>query len=201
MPSRLYQTKGGFDMAATTSRGSSSRPNRAAPRGRSAAGGSKASRSSSNGAKASTQARATTRGRAKSTASRKRAGSSAEAGKSQNARSEAAKRQNTGSQAANRQSATRSRNGSGANHGARETITNIVLPVATATLGVAGGVVLGRTALQRTRKVLGIPLPGKKVDLTGVSKQIGEAGRQFGTLAREVRTAREKAEKISRAIS
>jgi hypothetical protein len=62
--------------------------------------------------------------------------------------------------------------------------------------------VLGRTALQqRSKKLLGISLPGKKVDLAGVSKQIGEAGRQFGTLAREVRTAREKAEKISRAIS
>ena len=76
-----------------------------------------------------------------------------------------------------------------------------MVPVGTAALGVAGGVVLGRTALQRTKKVLGIPLPGKTVDLGGVSKQIGEAARQFGKLAREVRTAREKAEKISRAIS
>jgi hypothetical protein len=76
-----------------------------------------------------------------------------------------------------------------------------VVPVASAAVGVAGGVVLGRTALQRNKKVLGIPMPSKKLDLAGVSKQIGEAGRQFGKLASEVRTAREKAEKISRAIS
>lgn len=76
-----------------------------------------------------------------------------------------------------------------------------MVPVASAAVGVAGGVVLGRTALQRNKKVLGIPMPSKKLDLAGVSKQIGEAGRQFGKLASEVRTAREKAEKISRAIS
>jgi hypothetical protein len=34
-----------------------------------------------------------------------------------------------------------------------------------------------------------------------MTKQIGEAGRQFGKLAGEVRAAREKAEKISKAIS
>lgn len=75
------------------------------------------------------------------------------------------------------------------------------MPVVSAAAGVAGGVVLGRTALQRNRKVLGIPMPGSKVDLSDVTKQIGEAGRQFGKLAGEVRAAREKAEKVSRAIS
>jgi hypothetical protein len=65
---------------------------------------------------------------------------------------------------------------------------------------VAGGVLLGRTALQKNRKFLGIPVPGVKVDLADVSKQIGEAGRQFGRLAKEVKTAREKAEKIGRAV-
>jgi hypothetical protein len=80
-------------------------------------------------------------------------------------------------------------------------MTHVVLPVVSAAAGVAGGVVLGRTALQRNRKILGIPLPGSKVPLSDVSKQIGEAGRQFGKLAGEVRAAREKAEKISRAIS
>ncbi|MBV9309189.1 MAG: hypothetical protein JOZ73_00045 [Solirubrobacterales bacterium] len=44
-------------------------------------------------------------------------------------------------------------------------------------------------------------VPGVKIDLADVSKQIGEAGRQFGRLAREVQTAREKAEKVSRAIT
>jgi hypothetical protein len=75
------------------------------------------------------------------------------------------------------------------------------VPVATATIGVAGGVLLGRTALQRNRKVLGVPIPSVKVDLADVGKQIGEAGRQFGKLASEVRTVREKAEQIGRAVT
>jgi hypothetical protein len=75
-----------------------------------------------------------------------------------------------------------------------------VVPVATAAVGVAGGVVLGRTALQRNKKVLGIPMPNVKIDLADASKQIGAAGKQFGKLAGEIKTAREKAEKISRAI-
>jgi hypothetical protein len=69
-----------------------------------------------------------------------------------------------------------------------------------ATVGVAGGVLLGRTALARERKVLGVPLP-RKVDLAGLGHQVGEAGRQFGRLAGEVRDVREKAEQIGRALS
>jgi hypothetical protein len=71
----------------------------------------------------------------------------------------------------------------------------------TATIGVAGGVLLGRTALQRNRKVLGIPVPHTKIDLAGVTQQIGEAGKQFGKLAGEVRSAREKAEQIGRILT
>ncbi len=74
------------------------------------------------------------------------------------------------------------------------------MPAVTATLGVAGGVLLGRTALQRDKKVLGMRIPDVKIDMGGVSKQIGEAGRQLGRLAREMQIAREKAEKVSRAI-
>jgi hypothetical protein len=92
-------------------------------------------------------------------------------------------------------------------------VTNVAIPAVTAALGVAGGVLLGRNAHppQRSRKVLGISvpdvklpdvkLPDVKVDMANVSKQIGEAGRQLGKLAREVQTAREKAEKVSRALS
>jgi len=83
-------------------------------------------------------------------------------------------------------------------------VTTVVIPAVTGAIGIAGGVVLGRTALQRNRKVLGVTVPGvkvKKVDVTNMTKTIGEAGRQFGKLASEVKTAREKAEKISRAIS
>jgi hypothetical protein len=80
-------------------------------------------------------------------------------------------------------------------------VTHVAIPAVTAALGVAGGVLLGRTALQRTRKVLGVPVPTVKIDMADVGKQLGEAGRQLGNLVREVQTAREKAEKISRAIS
>ena len=74
----------------------------------------------------------------------------------------------------------------------------------TAALGVAGGALLGRTKLQRNRKVLGIPIPNTaKVDfdLGGVAQQIGEAGRQFGKLAGEVKAVRDKAEQVGKIIS
>jgi hypothetical protein len=68
-----------------------------------------------------------------------------------------------------------------------------------ATVGVAGGILLGRSR-NRNRKVLGIDVP-EKVDFAGVSKTIGEAGRQFGKLAGEVRAVREKAEQVGRVLN
>ncbi len=79
-------------------------------------------------------------------------------------------------------------------------LTTVVLPVTTAAAGVAGGIVLARTKLRRQRKILGVPLPGAKVDLADFTKQVGEAGRQLGHLAGEVKAARERAEEIGRAI-
>jgi hypothetical protein len=99
-----------------------------------------------------------------------------------------------------------SRNSDDGKSSVRETVTHVVVPAVTGALGIAGGVLLGRNALQqRNRKILGIPVPGAKVpevkvDLAGVTKTIGEAGRQLGNLAREVQAAREKAEKLGRAI-
>jgi hypothetical protein len=75
------------------------------------------------------------------------------------------------------------------------------MPVATAAAGVIGGVVLGRRGLRRRRKVLGIPIPLRRNGIDGLSKQIGEAGKQFGKLATEVRMTREKAEEVGKAIS
>ena len=66
--------------------------------------------------------------------------------------------------------------------------------------GIAGGIVLGRKALSRNRKVLGVEMP-TKVDFSGVSQQLGAAGRQFGKLAGEVRSVREKAEQIARVLN
>jgi hypothetical protein len=77
----------------------------------------------------------------------------------------------------------------------------------TGAVGIAGGVLLGRNALQRNRKVLGIHVPSK-IDFSGVTQQLGDAGRQFGKLAgevrgmaAEVRAAREKAEQIGKILS
>jgi hypothetical protein len=70
----------------------------------------------------------------------------------------------------------------------------------TGAIGVAGGLLLGRSALSRRPRLLGLPLPEVKLDLTDVGRQIGQAGRQLGRLAHEVQEVREKAEKISRAI-
>jgi len=75
------------------------------------------------------------------------------------------------------------------------------MSVLTGAIGVAGGVLLGRKALQRDRKVLGIPVPSKvDVDTSGLTHTIAEAGRQFGRLAGEVRTVREKAEQIGKVL-
>jgi hypothetical protein len=94
----------------------------------------------------------------------------------------------------------------------------VAVPAVVGALGVAGGVVLGRTALQRQKKVLGVPLPKGKVqapkapkiniDMADVGEQIGKLGKNIGTagsnfakLAREIQTTREKAEKLGKALT
>jgi hypothetical protein len=92
------------------------------------------------------------------------------------------------------------------NHSSRGAVARFGVPAVTGAIGVAGGILLGRSALQRNRKLLGVPVPSK-IDLAGVTQQIGEAGRQFGKLAAEVRSVagevrsvREKAEQIGRVL-
>jgi hypothetical protein len=71
----------------------------------------------------------------------------------------------------------------------------------TGAIGIAGGLLLARTALQRKRKIVGIPLPSRvDIDLGGVTARIGKASRRLGKLAGEVGTAREKTEQIGRAL-
>jgi hypothetical protein len=79
-------------------------------------------------------------------------------------------------------------------------LTNAGIGALGAVVGVAGGVLLGRTTAQRDRKVLGVPVP-TKVDLGGIGHSISDAGRQFGKLATEVKTVREKAEQIGRVLT
>ena len=85
-------------------------------------------------------------------------------------------------------------------------MARIGVPAVTGAVGVAGGILLGRTKLQRNRKVLGIPVPSK-IDLGDVTHHIADAGKQFGKLADEVRKAsgevrsvKEKAEQIGRVL-
>jgi hypothetical protein len=174
-------------MAANTQRGTS---NRSSSRGR----------TSSNGSSGSSRARSGATARSGSGSSR-----GTRSGSGSTARSASAKAKNKATSAKETtSSAAKSATGNGGTSNtssARETITHVAIPAVTGAIGVAGGVLLGRTALQKNRKVLGIPVPGVKVDMSDLSKQIGEAGRQFGKLAREVKVAREKAEKIGRAVT
>jgi hypothetical protein len=81
----------------------------------------------------------------------------------------------------------------------------IGLPVATGTLGaaagIAGGVLLGRTIAKRPKKVLGITMPHHQADFSDVVRSVNAAGKQLGSLAKEVRTARQKAEEIGKALT
>jgi hypothetical protein len=84
----------------------------------------------------------------------------------------------------------------------RDTAAKVGISVLSAGVGIAGGIMAGRTTLQKKRKALGVPVsvPNKKIEFRGLAKQVGEAGRQFGQLAQEVRAVREKAEQIARII-
>lgn len=78
------------------------------------------------------------------------------------------------------------------------------MSLATGTLGaaagIAGGVLLGRTIAKRPRKVLGVKLPSHQADFSDVARAISGAGKQFGTLANEIKSAREKAAEIGKAL-
>lgn len=166
-------------MAAGSQRGSSSR-------GRSSSGGSSgSSRGGSSGSGGSSRGRSSA-SKARSAPSKATGGVSSKASAAKEKVTEAAKSAG---------------NNGGTDKSAAQTITQVAIPAVTGALGVAGGVLLGRTTLKRNRKVLGIPVPGVKIDMADMSKQIGEASKQFSRLANEVKTARERAEKIGKAIT
>lgn len=79
------------------------------------------------------------------------------------------------------------------------------IPVATGTLGaaagIASGVLLGTTIAKRPKKVLGIRVPYRQADFSAVVRSVNSAGKQLGALASEVRTARQKAEEIGKALT
>lgn len=184
-------------MAATSSRGSSSRTSN---RARASSNGSSAAKNTSSASKRSSSSRG--RQANGSSGARKR---TASASRKTNSRRSSAAAKTSGAtkkaSSATKNAASKATDAvSSDNHSA---LTNFGIPAAAATVGAAAGVLLGRSTLQRTRKVLGVRVPAKpvKVDLGDVTKHIGEAGRQFGKLASEVRAVREKAEQVGRVIS
>ena len=171
-------------MAAGSERGSSSR-------GRSSSGGSSGSSRGSSGGSSRGSSGGSSRGR--SSASKARSAPS-KAASGASSKASAAKEKVT-------DAAKSAGNNGGTDKSAAQMITQVAIPAVTGALGVAGGVLLGRTTLKKNRKVLGVPIPGVKIDMADMSKQIGEASKQFGRLANEVKTARERAEKIGKAIT
>src|SRR5438874_1885774 len=127
-----------LNMSVASERGKATR---ATSRGRSSSNGSGSTKSSSSGstrAKSSSSRAKNSSGRAKASASKKP--------------------QSAGQ---------RTQGSSQRNHAGREVLTNAGISALSAAIGVAGGVLLGRTAAQRDRKVLGVPVP-EKIDLGGV---------------------------------
>jgi hypothetical protein len=77
----------------------------------------------------------------------------------------------------------------------------VVTAVAGAAAGVIGGVILGRKNKSQ-KKVLGVKIPGTGgAGFDGLAKNMGNAANQLGKLAGEVREARERAEKVGKALS
>lgn len=181
-------------------------------------------RSKTNAPTSRKQSSRASKARSNGSAGRTAATSAARSGRASKARSQGANRSGATSSAASRTRGRTPSESSSASNGsshngasaAREAVENmgdvakqVGLSVATGTLGaaagIAGGVLLGRTAAaKRPRKVLGVKLPTQhKADFSALSqfaKSINEAGKQVGKLAGEVREARQKAEEIGKAL-
>jgi hypothetical protein len=177
-------------MAVGSERGSA---NRARSRGRASTNGSGAPSGSS-------RTREVSSGQSRSRQSTRSSGQRTQRAQSRSSSSGSRSAPATGRRTSRGGGTTSARGRSQSAQGTRGTIASIGIPVVTGAVGIAGGVLLGRTALQRDKRFLGISLP-IKVDLSDVTQQIGEAGRQLGKLANEVKTVREKAEQVGRAIS
>jgi hypothetical protein len=113
-----------------------------------------------------------------------------------------------------RQTSRASSNGAGASSSGLGTVTSAVgkggkavtktvaFPVASALAGAAAALALAERKSKRRRKVLGVSIPGTSPSgIDGLAKNIGEAGKQLARLADEVRTGRQKAEEIGKALS
>jgi hypothetical protein len=109
---------------------------------------------------------------------------------------------NSNAPRATRQAQTPATSSGPAGDGGGSAIGRAALPLATAAAGTIAGVLVGRRRRGRQRKVLGVSIPGTGGGgVDALAKSIGEAGKQLSKLADEVRTGREKAEQIGKALS
>jgi hypothetical protein len=70
-----------------------------------------------------------------------------------------------------------------------------------AAAGLIGGVVLGSRMLSPRKKVLGVPIARRGLDLKPVAKELRKAGEQLGRLTDEVSQARKQAKRVGDALS
>jgi hypothetical protein len=164
-------------------------------------------RSSSNGRNTKSSSSASARARSSSARTKNSSGrtKNSSGGSSRSPSTSRSTSKRTQSRSRQTQSSQQRKNGGQGsqqrNHGGGHQVwTNAGISALAAAIGMAGGVALGRSTGHRDRKVLGIPVP-EKIDLGGIGQQIGDAGRQFGKLASEVRTVREKAEQVGRILT
>jgi hypothetical protein len=77
-----------------------------------------------------------------------------------------------------------------------------LVAVGAAAAGLAGGLALGARVLSPGKRVLGVPVGGRKgIDLKPVAREIKRAGQQVGRLNDEIAMAREQAKKVGDALS
>src|SRR5438105_712704 len=197
------------DTRRRVSSGPNQRDGASSSRGGSPSKASRTARASANGA----GTRSASRSRTQSARSSKSAGSKTASSKTAprtRGRSQAAKATRRGNGSPPKQMRERASETVGSavgnvRNGAAGAGKSVGVPVATGTvgaaLGIAGGVLLGRTIASRPRKVLGVKVPRKQAGFSEIARGVSDAGKQLGKLATEVRAARQKAEEIGKVLT
>jgi hypothetical protein len=95
-----------------------------------------------------------------------------------------------------------SSNGASAAQGGRSVVSSIAYPVASAMAGAAAAIALSQRNAKRPKKVLGVSIPGtgRNGGTDGLARNVGEVAKQLARLADEVRSGRQKAEEIGKAL-
>jgi hypothetical protein len=82
----------------------------------------------------------------------------------------------------------------------RTVVKSFSFPIASALAGAAAGLALKQRQAKRRKQVLGVSIPGTGGGSDGLARNVGEAAKQLARLADELRTGRQKAEEIGRAL-